>query len=234
MLVLPVTMKESFFSAHGRISNIPAEEVSATSYWENDNLNIEIKGKIREARFFGENLVMERTIRCNLFENKLYIENKIENNGFKSEKLMLLFHFNIGYPVLDEDTELILPVQQTKPRDRDAKKGINMFTSFHKPEADYKEQVFYHQLSGDDKNNTQVKILNRKLKTGLSIGFNLDQLPLFTQWKQMGMGEYVLGLEPCNCYVGGRTDPKNRKLLNYIEPGEIRNFNICIELTDID
>lgn len=46
----------------------------------------------------------------------------------------------------------------------------------------------------------------------------------------MGEGEYVLGLEPCNCFVGGRLDAGNNGTLEYIEPGETKNFDLTIEL----
>jgi hypothetical protein len=46
----------------------------------------------------------------------------------------------------------------------------------------------------------------------------------------MGEGEYVMGLEPCNCYVGGRNEPRNEGVLDYLEPGETRNFDITVEL----
>ena len=46
----------------------------------------------------------------------------------------------------------------------------------------------------------------------------------------MGEGEYVMGLEPCNCYVGGRADAKQKNTMEYLKPGEVRNFDLTIEL----
>ncbi len=46
----------------------------------------------------------------------------------------------------------------------------------------------------------------------------------------MGEGEYVMGMEPCNCYVGGRVDPRNEAVLEYLEPGEVRKFDLTIEI----
>ena len=44
----------------------------------------------------------------------------------------------------------------------------------------------------------------------------------------MGEGEYVLGLEPCNCFVGGRKDANESGKLEYLMPGESRNFELII------
>ena len=95
------------FSLHGRISNTPAEEVCSTTQWIGDVPVLTISGKMREARLFGENLIIGRTITCKYGENKITIRNTVENCGFKREALMLLFHFNLGYPLLDADAILV-------------------------------------------------------------------------------------------------------------------------------
>lgn len=218
------------FSLHGRISNTPGEDVCDTTEWINDVPVLTISGKMREARLFGENLVLSRKITCKYGENKITIENTIENLGFNREALMLLFHFNLGYPLLDEDAILVTPTEKLLPRDQVAAYGEASYHQCQQPTPDYSEQVFYHNLKSDQKGNTCVALINKKLELGVAIYFNKNQLFNFTQWKQMGEGEYVMGMEPCNCYVGGRVDPRNNGILEYLEPGEIKNFTIAIEL----
>ena len=46
----------------------------------------------------------------------------------------------------------------------------------------------------------------------------------------MGEGDYVMGMEPCNCYVGGRIDPRNANVVEYLEPGAVKNFDLTIEI----
>jgi len=218
------------FTMHGRISNIPAEEVCAFTEWENDIPVLTLSGKMREARLFGEDLVLWRKISCKYGENKITIRNTIENQGFRKEVLMLLFHFNLGYPLLDENAFLVASTEELMPRDSDAEKGKNNYMQCQPPTPGYIEQVFYHRLKADKNGDTQVALINEKLDLGVVIQFNKNQLFNFTQWKQMGEGEYVMGLEPCNCFVGGRTDPRNNEKLEYLEPGESRNFDLTIEL----
>jgi hypothetical protein len=116
------------------------------------------------------------------------------------------------------------------PRDQEAAKGVATCHRCQPPTPDYAEQVFYHDLKSDQNGNTSVALLNEKLEIGVAIHFNKNQLFNFTQWKQMGEGEYVMGMEPGNCYVGGRVDHRNKGILEYLEPGEIRNFDLTIEL----
>jgi hypothetical protein len=226
----PCEENGEIFKLHGRISNTPGEEVGASTGWVGDVPVLTINGKMREARLFGEHLELRRRITCKYGENKILIQNTVENLGFKKEALMLLFHINLGYPLLDEHAVLVAPTEQLIPRDEDAEKGKTINNLCQPPTPGYREQVFYHNLKADAEGNTGVALINRNLGIGVAVHFNKKQLFNFTQWKQMGEGEYVMGMEPCNCYVGGRTDPRNQKILEYLEPGEIRKFNLTVEL----
>lgn len=218
------------FNIHGRISTTPGEEVRASTDWVDDVPVLTISGKMHESKLFGENLELKRTITCNYGENKFLIQNTVENLGFKKEALMLLFHFNMGYPLLDENAILVTPTEKLIPRDEEAEKGKTINAKCQPPTPGYQEQVFYHDLKADPEGNTSVALINKELGLGVAIHFSKKQLFNFTQWKQMGEGEYVMGMEPCNCFVGGRVDPRNSEILEYLEPGEIRNFDLTIEL----
>lgn len=217
---------------HGRISNTPSENTYSGTDWVNGKPTFIVSGKLREAKFFGENLTLERKIICSSDKNKLKIIDKVENCGFRKEPLMLLYHFNFGYPLLDENAYLKIPTLKVTPRDEDANKGIDDYNTIQPPTANYLEQVFYHDLEADSNGETYISIINEKINLGVTIRFNKQELFNLTQWKQMGEGEYVLGLEPANCYVGGRQDPKNKDTLEYLEPGETREFQIEIEVLD--
>lgn len=227
---VPCVDNDESFPLHGRISNTPAEEVCASTDWIDDVPVLTIRGKIREARLFGENMVLARKIICKYGENKITIQNSIENLGFKKEALMLLFHFNMGYPLLDENANLVSPTSELTPRDAEAEKGKATYNFCQPPTSEYSEQVFYHNLKSDSQNKTSVALINNTLELGVAIHFNKKQLFNFTQWKQMGESEYVMGMEPGNCYVGGRTDPRNEEIMEYLEPGEVRNFDLTVEL----
>lgn len=230
----PCTDDGEALGLHGRISSTPAENVSSSTEWENGKPIIKVKGKMREARLFGENIVLEREIICKVGENKLTIEDKIENYGFRKEPLMLLYHFNLGYPLLDENAVLIAPINKTQPRDAEAENGTAFFNIFQKPTPEYNEQVFFHDLKTDHVGKTCVALINEKLGLGVAIRFNKNQLFNLAEWKMMGEGEYVLGIEPCNCYGGGREDLRAKGLLEHMKPGEVRTFNLEIEVLDGD
>jgi Domain of unknown function (DUF4432) len=67
---------------------------------------------------------------------------------------------------------------------------------------------------------------------GVYESFKQKQLPRFIQWKQMGEGYYVMGLEPANCYVEGRARERENNTLQYIEAGEIKVFEVELGVLD--
>jgi hypothetical protein len=214
---------------HGRASNIPAEDVCVTNEWDKDEFIIIVRGKIRESSVFGENITLTREIKTKLGENKITINDRVENCGFESQPLMLLYHFNFGYPLIDEETELRLTENSVMARDKEAHIGIDKFNVFSKPIHKYSEQVFYHDLIPQEDGKVSASLYNKNLGAkGIEVYVKFDktQLPYFIEWKQMGEGDYVVGLEPATWYPEGRSEARKRGELLYIAPGEVKEFEI--------
>jgi len=226
----PCDAEGEAFTQHGRIANIAAENVCQSVVWDNGSPVMKISGTMREACFFGENILLHREIVCPYNANKILIHNTVENLSFRREALMLLFHFNIGYPLLSEHTRLVFPEGEVTPRDSDAEAGVAEWSCCQPPTAGYREQVFYHDLQPDISGMITVAVHNDESGFALYISFSKKQFPYFAQWKQMGEGEYVMGLEPCNCYVDGRYAPRNEGVIDYLEPGETRQFDVELEV----
>ena len=219
---------------HGRISNLPASNVLADGKWENDNYIMWIQGKIREVKALGEKLELSRKISTFMDKPVLIIEDTVENIGFKDYPLMILYHMNFGFPLLDSTTKVILPKATTIPRDEEAKKGIKNFKEFSEPVDNFDEQVFLHNIEADKEGNCNVALVNSEFNNGegigISIKFNKNNLPYLIQWKQVSSGEYVCGLEPANSLLGGRDVEKKNKNVRFIKPGEKINFKIEINI----
>lgn len=220
---------------HGRISNTPAEDVCVSNEWEQDDFVMKIKGRLRESAVFGEHLVQTREISAKLGENKLIIKDSIENCGFDSQPLMLLYHCNFGYPLLSAETKLILPDGTVKARDQEALKGIDKCKEFSDPVHNYKEQVFYHEFNESDDEKVTACLFNKSLGDkgiGVYVKYDGKQLPHLVEWKQVGEGEYVVGIEPGTWYPEGRSEARKRGELLFIEPGEKRVFELEIGVVE--
>lgn len=216
---------------HGRISNIPAHDVSVTKEWEGDEYVMRIRGKVSESSVFQENLILTREITARMGDKSLKIKDTVENIGFDEQPFMLLYHCNFGYPIVSEDTILIEP-EMTKVRSRDAAGDLKRYAEFQKPAHGYAEQVFYHDLPTVKDNKTYACLYNKTISLGAYVKFNREQFSHFGQWKMMGEGDYVVGLEPSTAIPEGRAKVRELGELEMIQPREKRTFEMEIGIVE--
>jgi hypothetical protein len=217
---------------HGRLSNLPASDIQAKTEWNGDQCVFKISGVIRENVIFKENLALYRTIEVELGKSIITVRDKVVNEGFRQAPLMMLYHINLGWPLLDDGAGVHLNARSMKPRDAEAEKGAASAARMPTPMAGYKEQVFYHDLIAEDNGFASAVLENRKLGLGLFVRYRQEELPKFIQWKMAAEGEYVLGFEPANCLVEGRAKERERGTLQFLEPGETREFLVHIGVLD--
>lgn len=206
------------YPMHGRIRTTPAEHVSADACWLGEDYAVSVSGEMREAELFGENLVLRRKITTRYGDNRICIEDEIANEGFLAEPMMLLYHMNIGYPLLCETSEIILPTKKVIPRDEAAAPHAGGWSRMEAPKDHEPEYVFLHEMTADKDGNTFAAVINRELDMGIKIEYNVNELPYFMQWKSIASGDYVIGLEPANSSVYGRPYHVKAQDLHRIEP----------------
>lgn len=214
----PCTVGGKDYPMHGRIRTTPAEHVSTDACWEGEDYVIRLNGEMREAELFGENLVLRRTLRTVLGEKSFTLTDEIENQSFRDEPLMILYHINIGYPLLDEGTRLYLPTRKVTPRDEVSAPHCGRWDVMDAPKDNEPEYVFIHDPVADGDGKVNACVVNEKLGLGLKISCRGDYLPYFMEWKSTASGDYVLGLEPANSSVYGRPFHEKRGDLHRIAP----------------
>ena len=217
---------------HGRLSNTPATNVRSSAEWVGDTCRFAVGGEIREGALFRDNLLLQRAIEVTLGGSTITYRDTVINEGVKTSPLMMLYHINLGWPMIDEDARLLLNAKSSTPRDAEASKGFQEARILSGPIAGYKEQVFYHDLIADEKGYATALLVNNKIQLGLFVQFRQKELDRFVQWKMVGEKEYVLGLEPANCQVSGRAKERERGSLQHLEPGERRDFLLHIGILD--
>lgn len=218
---------------HGRQSNTPAEDVSIYQEWENNCFVMKLRGKIAETQFFGAHMVLTREITCHMGENLIRIHDIVENKGYEDTPIMMLYHINFGFPLLSESAVLYTSENTIiTPRTERAAKGIDKCYVFEAPKHRYKEQVFYHTYPESSSRNAVAGIYNQDLSIGGFVRFKKDTLPYLVEWKQMGEGDYALGLEPGTWCCEGRAEARKRKELKLLAPSECMEFDIEIGISD--
>lgn len=222
----PCVDQDKPLGLHGRVSNTPASNVHADAEWQGDDYVMWVQGKVRETAMFGENIEMERRITAKLGEPKLWIHDKVTNLGFQDTEHMILYHINIGFPVVDKGSKLIAPVRDCKPRDADAEIEKELYASFTEPVPGFRERCYYLDMAEAADGDVSAALVNKDL--GVYIKYPKKELPKFTEWKMTGEGWYVVGMEPANCWVEGRAKERERGTLQFLKPGETREYHLEI------
>lgn len=177
------------FETHGTYHNTPAEVICADCGED----GILVEGEIRCTALFGCNLVMRRRITCAIGAETVEIEDKLTNHGFKDEKYCILYHTNLGYPMLDEGTTVHLDAEECRARTEWSAKNMDTRLQIGQPVDDNEETCYFMTL-----NKPEVSVVNPKLGKTFTLSYSKDTLPCFVEWKSMVSGDYALGLEPCS------------------------------------
>jgi len=225
---------------HGRIHHTPSRQVAAQGSWIGDEYKMTISGIIEETRIFGEFLRLTREIQSRIGENMILIKDKVENIGFESSPLMLLYHFNFGFPLMSEQTKIVFPSKKVIPWE--AETPLEGYDKWQKPTQAYQERVYYHEdivESSDGKDWAKAIIQNPEFPLvdggncdlSVHLSWVTENLPRLIQWKMPGAGVHVLGIEPANCYVEGRAKERERGTLVTLEPGQSLSYELKLEIS---
>src|ERR671936_1287474 len=151
------------YGLHGRVSSRPARLAAYGERWEGDECVLFARGEVLQAAVFGEQLLLERTIEARVGSSRLTIHDEVVNVGHDRTPHMLLYHVNIGWPVLDEGSELLVPATAVEARGDHPVEG---YRSFDAPRSGYVEQVFEHEIAAEPDGRVPVAVVNRRLGLG--------------------------------------------------------------------
>ena len=216
---------------HGPYCNIPAKQVCAKAAYEGDDRVLCVSGKVQEAEVFDTDMLLEREIVLETESDKLRIRDVVTNQSYATRPVMLIYHINFGYPMLDAGAKIYLSATKITPRDDYAAAAQDLYNVMEEPGVGRDEQCYFHTEQPKDGEGFAM-LHNEKLGMAAIIRFDKDVLPFMCEWKCMRAGEYALGLEPTTSGVKNRSDARKEGLLTYLEPGESREYNVSIEMTD--
>jgi len=200
---------------HGTISNIP----STLCAIEETEEEIKVKLKVEDAVLFGRKLVLNRVYRFSYIKNEFTVEDTVTNLADSVSPYMILYHCNMGYPLLSENSIVKIPNDSVTPRNEHAEEYISTALKMEKPQENYEECCYYYDVKETD-GIARAGIYNKDIKKGLIISYEKEALPCFTEWKMMGKTDYVLGLEPGNCTPDGRDVLRKNGTLKFLKPEE--------------
>lgn len=226
---------------HGEISNIPAEiESIIQPNPRTGKLDMSITGHMKQTRVFGPSLELKRTISGTLGQPVIRIHDEVVNQANTPAPHMLLYHFNFGWPLVEEGADIIW---QGTWQPRFPGQSYKIFTdsnNFRKcpapldDHAGFGEEVAFIDPTPDAEGWCTAGLSNPRISLALMLRFRKDQLPHLTNWQHWGKGEYVTGLEPGTHPPIGQALARERNELVYLAPGESRSYDLEIKLITLN
>ena len=201
------------YELHGSHHNTPARVTRA----ECSEAGILVEAEMSETELFGKNLVFRRRVFSAVGSDALEICDTLENRGAREEAYCLLYHVNVGYPMLNEGAELVDDAEEVIPRTPWAAEHLAERRQMGVSVDNEEEMCYFLRLK-----TPAVSLVNKALGKTFSLAWSGDTLPYFVQWKSMASGDYALGLEPCT------TELDDRFVYKKIGAGERVAFRIKI------
>lgn len=218
----PCTDAGETLPLHGTIGNTPCERI----WWDEDEENIYIHACINDSGIFARKLYLKRLITVSKQKSSFKITDTVSNEGDATSPVMILYHMNMGYPLLSENAVVDIPATSVTPRNEHAAKDLDTCCKMQPPTPGFEEQCYFHHFENDGK----ASIYNPDIHKGLTISFDPRSLDHFTEWKMMGYRDYVLGLEPGNCHPDGRDVMRKEGTLKFLQPGESITYEVAVTL----
>lgn len=228
----PCEYEGTAYGLHGHISHTPATNVSFDIDESESFPKLVISGRVEDAQIFGDKLTLQRKIVTEYEKKELSITDTVTNEGYRKARHFILYHCNIGYPLLSPESKIYIPTMHTEPRNEHAKQGMSHCMKLETPDPNYEEMCYYQTLKPDRNHMTSVAVFNPELDFGIAISFDLRTLDHFVEWKMMGARDYVMGLEPCNSTIDGIEDAIERGTIKYLEPGQSVTYHLTMSIID--
>lgn len=206
------------FGLHGRISNTRVRDIRVSQLPD----RIRVSGVADEIHETGEHMRLDRQLTVFRDEARLEIKDQVTNLGDAVTPFMMMYHMNFGAPFLSAQLRVEAEFLSIEDRDTGAAEDQSVLLHMDAPGTMSREKVYYTQL--DRARGVTLKDPDTGITCHLTAqGTGLDWTGI---WKDFTPGAYALGIEPCNCPGLGRVCARERGLLPYLAPGELREH--CI------
>ncbi len=217
------------FPLHGRIGNLPAERLEVEVDVEHSLLHV--KGTVVESRFLQYNLRLEARYTFAIDQPTISIQDRVHNASDTPTTMQLLYHINVGQPLLGAGSRLHLGARQVVARNEQAAQDLESWQNYLGPTPKFSEQVYFSSSAPRSDGWATALLTSPDEQRGFAVHYKADTLPFFTQWKNTvgSQDGYVTGLEPGTGFPNPRSFEEEHGRVVTLDSGSIRDFNLRLE-----
>ena len=214
---------------HGRIANLPAHELSVTL--DDEAGTITLTGAVDETRFLIHALRMETSLALSADRPRIAWTDTVTNLSARPATMQLLYHVNLGPPLLGAGAEVVAAIDELAPRDASAAADVATWNRYTSPRAGRGEDVHFARLRPDAAGIASALLVAADGSQAAGLSWKADTLPCFALWKNQGAlaDGYVTGLEPATNYPNPRSFEEDQGRVVPLGPGERVRFDLALE-----
>lgn len=181
------------------------------------------EGEVVQSMMFRGALRLRRRIEMPLGGNDLALRDTVTNIGPTPMPSMMLYHFNLGYPMVDAAT--IVKMDQAtevwRGGDHDPKAPMGAAPAVAVSE------LSTHRLTPENGMAT-CHVQNPLTGLSLRISYSTATLPYLQMLRMRDQGGSMIGIEPCTTAARSRQAARAADEMPILQPGEGRDFTLKI------
>lgn len=213
---------------HGHIANTPADAISVE--FDEASGRIELVAETIEARLFFKRWRMRTRVRIHADRNEVELLDDVTNELSTPASMQLLYHINVGPPVLGKDATFSMAFDELAPRDPHAADGIEEWARLPGPTSGYQERAYFARPLPDESGVAHALLADAGRNRGLAVRFKTSTLPWFVLWKNAADSSdgYVCGLEPATNFPNPRRFEHDHGRTVELAGGETVSFRVTL------
>ena len=214
---------------HGRIANLPAHHLDVTL--DEAANTITLTGAVDETRFLVHALRLTTSLTIRADRPRISWNDTVKNISERPTTMQLLYHVNLGPPLLSPGAELVAAVEELAPRDAAATADGPAWNRYDAPRAGRGEEVHFARLKPDASGRATAMLVAPGGRAA-ALSWTAATLPCFTLWKNQGglADGYVTGLEPGTNFPNPRSFEETQGRVVPLAPGASVTFDLALEL----
>lgn len=212
---------------HGRHSHLPATDVRSERVRDGGATVVRVSGTVEDVTMFGRRVVVFRTVETRTDTPLLVLRDVVANTGFDPVPLPLLYHLNLGAPLVVPGSRVHSGAGQVSPREPVA--HVPDPSTLPEPGDGSAEAVFEHSGLPVVDGRAQVVVTSPSWDTAAVVSWTSQALPRLYQWVWPTRRGWALAVEPATAALFGpdRGTPREAPLLG---PGATVATELAVRL----
>jgi hypothetical protein len=227
------------YGTHDRIALTPASRFTFGEEWDGDRCLLWAEGVVRQDIAYGESLSLRRRYEAELGGSSFRITDIVTNEGWFETPHQQLYHFNVGFPIVDEGTEVLAaPREEPEAMHFSTGDGTNngdrdpsTWRTATAPQPGFTHEGYLLTMKADEAGRAAAAFVNGRLRPeigglGVYLRYDSTTLPTYIAWRMMREGLYALGMEPATNPFGNPRDLVAQGYPLVLQPGDERRYEL--------